>query len=141
MNRKPIYVGAMGALVAGLLALAMAAPASAAPSGLRANPHNVNCGRQPVDAGFKNCGPLILTNTTSDPITITNIIYVSGSSTEFPVLGFDPVCTIGVPVEPDASCGLFVRFDPLQSGRRTARLLVSTDVGDTTIRLAGRGTD
>jgi len=139
--RKRLYMSAVGAVVTGLFAGAMVASVAAAPSGLRANPHNVNCGRQPVDAGFKDCGPLILTNTTSDPITITNITYVSGSSTEFPVLGFAPTCTIGLPVQPEASCGLFVRFDPLQSGRRTARLLVSTDAGDTTIRLAGRGTD
>jgi hypothetical protein len=139
--RKRVYMSAVGAVVAGLFAVAMVASVSAAPSGLRANPHNVNCGRQPVDAGSKDCGPLILTNTTSDPITITNITYVSGSGTEFPVLGFAPTCTIGVPVQPEASCGLFVRFDPLQSGRRAARLLVSTDAGDTTVRLAGRGTD
>jgi hypothetical protein len=141
MTRKRLYMSMVGAGVAGLLAVAMVASVSAAPSGLRANPHNVNCGSQPVLAA-KDCGPLILTNTTSDPITITNIIYVSGSSTEFPVLGFAPTCTIGVPVEPEASCGLFVRFVPQQSGRRTARLLVTTtDAGDTTIRLAGRGTD
>jgi hypothetical protein len=140
MRKKRLYVSAVGALVAGLLAVAMAAPASAAPSGLTVDPHHVRCGAQPIDAGPVTCPSATFTNNTTVNVGV-RLIDFSGDTDPF---GLFSGCN-NVTLDPGQSCVVGFDFNPFETGHFSAKLTVQAFLAafsDTaSVRVSGRGTN
>jgi hypothetical protein len=148
VKRKRHYMGAVGALAAGLFAVAMVAPASADARGLLTPaPKHVNCGAWPVTEENVFCEEVSFANFTSSNLAIIAIEVVDRNaaiSQEFftqPVAA-DP-CFEGLTLPPSDNCSLFVFFDPSTTGHHSARLAVFDNITSEAVRigLGGRGTD
>jgi hypothetical protein len=149
MKRKPLYISAVGGIVACLFAAATVAPASAAEPGLLTpSPKHVNCGAWPVtEPPLFACAEVSFANNTTIDLTIIAIETVDRDANISPDFFAQPTgangCTQGRELSPFENCQLFVYFDPSQTGHRSARLNVFDDVSlkAARIRLGGRGTE
>jgi hypothetical protein len=126
------------AVATAALAVPVAGAAPAKPS-LTPSVSRLNCGDQAVDAGVKACGPVTFTNTTSQGI------FVGGTGWEEPYVDFyesGSTCTSAITLAPGQSCTIDVTFNPTDTGRRSAKLMLSDGTlgTKTSVRLVGFGT-
>jgi hypothetical protein len=142
MRRKRLYLSAVGAIVAGLFAVIAVPSASAGGGFMVPDVKKVDCGEVSVDAGPVLCATITYTNTLppgSVPGHEEVIDIISGE--EFPVAGHGggPPCGEGQPVP--GTCELDVFFDPAETGKRKASLLMidglSFDANP--VKLSGQG--
>ena len=141
MKRKRLYLGMVGALLAGLAALIMAAPASAA-RGLTPDPHHVRCGAQPINSGTFDCGSVTFTNNTSELVEISGFLVEGDTGDLSPSNAAPGACLAITDLAPGESCFLDVLFFPSQTGHLSLRVTVfAADGTSTTVRFSGRGID
>jgi hypothetical protein len=142
MRKERLYVSGLGAIVAGLFAVIGVSSASAAGGYMVPDVKKVDCGEVSVDAGAVPCATITYTNTLPPGSVLGHeeVIDII-SSEEFPVagLGGGPPCGVGQPVP--GSCELDVFFDPAETGKRKADLLMidglSFDANG--VKLSGHG--
>jgi hypothetical protein len=127
------------AAVAATAALALPiAEASAGKPPLSASVSRLDCGSQAVDAGAKTCGSITFTNTTSDSVQIGPWGIDETGAVDFSVTSTD--CIAVSWLAPGESCTTNVEFNPVQTGRRSAKLVQHAGFSTTTVRLVGLGT-
>jgi hypothetical protein len=143
MKMKPLYMTAVGAVFAGLFAVAPVGPAGAAKASFTPNPHHLNCGAQALTVG-EVCGTVTFTNNTAAPVTVAEVDVV-GDVTDFGAgsAGVTNPCQALPTLAPGASCGVSVVFNPSEIGHRSAKLVVSeaNRFAPATVGLGGRGVD
>jgi hypothetical protein len=143
MKRKRLYMAAVATAVAGVFAVAAAAPASAARGPFTVDPHQVRCGAQPVTAGSLFCGQANFTNnTTTSLFVVPADEFAEGDIAAFSATFF--FCT-AVTLPPGGSCPVFFSFDPSDVGRFSAKFFLLAPAlgpeGLTGVRVSGRGTN
>jgi hypothetical protein len=129
-------------LAAAAAAAALALPASdasAARASLSASVSRINCGEQAVDAGAKACGSVTFTNTASSSV------QVGPRSIESNGIDFNVSSSTCIPVSvlgTGESCVIDLAFNPVTTGRRSAKLVLqeNTFTTATSVRLVGFGT-
>jgi hypothetical protein len=136
MRIAPTLVTAAAAVAA--LALPVSGASAAKPS-LSASINRIDCGQQAVDAGSKACGSVTFTNTASRTVQI-GAWGIESTAVDFSVSSSD--CTEAAFLAPGASCAANLAFNPVATGRRSAKLLQreNTLQTETSVRLVGFGT-
>lgn len=121
------------------LALPVSVAAAAKPS-LSASVNRLDCGEQGVDAGSKACGSVTFTNTTSGTVQIGPTTIDESNAVDFTVSSSD--CTSTAHLAPGESCAVNLAFNPVATGRRSAKLVLreNTRLTQTSVRLVGVGT-
>ena len=99
----------------------------------------VDCGNQAVDAGAKACGSVTFTNTASRSVQLVSQGIQERNAVDF-LMGNS--CTVPTMLAPGDSCVVSVSFNPVASGRRSAKLTLYEGTLKTTssVSLVGRGT-
>jgi hypothetical protein len=145
MKVKRLYMSAVGVIVAGLLAVVMAAPASAAPGLLTPSPRHVNCPTVGV-SGSTFCEEVSFANLTATDLQIVAIEVTDREGAISQDFFAQPTggngCTEGLTLPPLGNCQLFVFFEPSAAGHRSARLNVFDNLSggnEARIGLGGRG--
>lgn len=136
MRIAPTLVTAAAAVAA--LALPVSGASAAKPS-LSASVNRIDCGQQAVDAGSKACGSVTFTNTASSTVQI-GPRGIESNAVDFSVSSSD--CIPVAFLAPNESCTVNLAFNPVATGRRSARLVQreNTLQTQTSIRLLGFGT-
>jgi hypothetical protein len=138
--KKRLYMVAVAVAVAGLFAVVVVAPASAAPSVLKPSSKHVNCGPQPVGTVNNFCEALFFQNTSSEPVVVDLITLQGANTSDFAATPSGSPCTEDVAVAPGAFCGLTILFSPVTTGHRSARLFVFPLGSDPArVGIGGRG--
>jgi hypothetical protein len=137
MRIAPTLVTAAAAAAA--LALPVSGASAAKPS-LSASVNRIDCGQQAVDAGSKACGSVTFTNTASSAVQIGPWGIEDRNVVEFSVSSSD--CIPVAFLAPNESCTVHLAFNPVATGRRSARLVQreNTLQTETSVRLLGFGT-
>jgi hypothetical protein len=146
MQVKRFNMSAVGMIVAGLFAVVMAAPASAAPGLLTPSPRHVNCGIQQIEQGPRFCEEVSFANLTATDLQIVAIEVADREGAISQDFLAQPTgangCTEGLTLPPLGNCQLFVFFDPSAARHRSARLNVFDNLSGgnaARIGLGGRG--
>jgi hypothetical protein len=143
MRRKRLYVSGIGAIVAGLFAVIGVPSASAGGGFMVPDVKKVDCGEVSVDAGPVLCATITYTDTLPPDHGLLgpDEIFAITSSDEFPTAGHGggPPCGEDQPVP--GSCQLDVFFDPAETGKRKAELLVIDGLSfdASPVKLVGHG--
>jgi hypothetical protein len=87
------------------------------PAGLTASVSSLNFGS--VTTGFLVSQTVIITNSSAIPVAYAPFFFTGSNSSEFTTLGS---CTS--PIAPGKSCTIYVEFQPVTSGSKTANLNV-----------------
>jgi len=137
--KKRLYVSAVGLIVAGLFAVVMAAPASAA-RGLTPDLHHVKCGTKAINTGTSQCPSVTFTNNTSALVEISGFA-LEGDTGEMTISNAaEGACLAITDLAPGESCFLDVLFFPSQTGHLSVRVTVfAADGTSTSFRISGRG--
>jgi hypothetical protein len=107
---------------------------------LAPDPGALAFGRRGVAAPPTAAQTTTVTNTGSEPITLSGL-DLSGDAGQFERLSGDPAdCATGSVLAAAATCQLRVRFDPSSSGPKNAVLTVASNTADITVALTGTGT-
>jgi hypothetical protein len=135
MRRKLGYTGSLVAIVAVLCAVPATAPAGAAKSALKISPSVIDCGKQVVSAGFKDCPAAKITNISSSPAQVI-ALNTRGDVSD---IGASTNCG-ATPLAPGGSCTLHTSFSPSGTGRAQIRVYVFDQNGAAaTARVTGVG--
>jgi Abnormal spindle-like microcephaly-assoc'd, ASPM-SPD-2-Hydin len=127
-------------VAAGLVVLfGLASTAGATKSGLSATPNHVNFGSQAVDGG-QTAGAVVTVTNTSSSDALGGVAANTTSPGDFIVQAGASSCGHAVDLPAGQSCTLVVVFDPTIAGRRTATLVIGSEVGSVSVQLSGRGT-
>lgn len=129
-------------LAAAAAAASLAIPvadAAAARSGLTASVNRLDCGSQVVTAGAKACGSVSFTNTTSSSVQVQSPQLDESGASDFAFTS--STCIAASYLAPGESCTVSVAFNPVATGRRSAKLVLPSSLATaTTVRLQGLGT-
>lgn len=121
-------------------ALALPVSASAAKPSLSASVNRVDCGAQAVDAGAKACGSVTFKNTAPTTVQIGARRIDESNAVDFTVSSSNCIATAYL--TPGESCVVNLAFNPVATGRRSAKLVQTenTRLTATSVRLVGFGT-
>jgi len=135
MRIAPTLLTAAAAVAA--LALPVSGASAAKPS-LSASVNRIDCGQQAVDAGSKACGSVTFTNTAASTVQIGSR-RIESNAVDFSVSSSD--CIPVAFLAPNESCTVNLAFNPVATGRRSARLVQPENSlqTETSVRLVGFG--
>jgi len=121
-------------------ALALPVSASAGKPSLGASVNRLDCGAQAVDAGAKACGSVTFRNTASRTVQIGARRIDESNAVDFTVSSSDCIATAYL--APGESCVVNLTFNPVATGRRSAKLVQGENTlqTETSVRLVGFGT-
>jgi hypothetical protein len=140
----PATTGAKGAVVT---VASNAADVTVALSGtgvrtrLSRTPSSLSFDALDVDAGPSAAQNATLTNTGTEPVTLTGVALAGADGAQFERLtGQAGDCAAGTTLTAGQTCTARVRFDPTSAGAKSATLTVSSSVPDLIVTLAATAT-
>jgi beta-propeller uncharacterized protein DUF5122/centrosomal CEP192-like protein/HYDIN/CFA65/VesB family protein len=108
---------------------------------LALDPSALAFGARDVGDGPTAAQSSTVTNTGSEPVTISSVGLGGPDASQFERLGgAGGDCDAGSTLAAGATCALRVRFDPSSAGEKSATATVAAPTGDLTVALAGTGT-
>jgi hypothetical protein len=108
---------------------------------LALSPSALVFGSRDVDAGATAADASTVTNTGSEPVTISAVDLGGTDAGQFERLaGEAGDCGAGTTLAAGATCVVRVRFDPSSAGEKSASVTVAAPTGDLVVALAGSGT-
>ena len=135
-----------GAKAATLTVSSNTAPLTVALSGsgiqteLSATPSELDFGVREVAAGPTSEEAITVTNSGTEPVTLTSLT-LSGDTSQFARLtGAAGDCAAGATLGGGASCSVRLRFDPTSTGAKSATLTIPSNAATVAIPLTGSGT-
>ncbi|HEX2086726.1 MAG TPA: choice-of-anchor D domain-containing protein, partial [Solirubrobacteraceae bacterium] len=103
-------------------------------------PGSLSFGARDVDEGAAASQSSTVTNTGTEPVTLTGLT-LSGDTAHFArVTGAAGDCATGTAILPGQTCTLRIRFDPASTGAKAATLSVASNAPPIAVALAGTGT-
>ena len=120
--------------------VAVALTGTGTQTGFYASTPTLAFGSRDIDDGPTAAQTSAITNSGSEPVTITSIA-LTGDAGEFArVTGAPADCTSTTTLSSGQTCDLRARLDPTAVGAKSATLTVATDAGDVAVALTGTGT-
>ena len=108
---------------------------------LSRSPATLAFGPRDVDDGPTATQTSTVTNTGTEPVTLTALTLAGGDAAQFARLTGAPAdCTSTTALNAGQTCELRVRFDPATTGAKSATLTVVSNAADVTVALTGTGT-
>jgi hypothetical protein len=104
-------------------------------------PAALSFGSRHVNDGPTAAQQSTLTNSGTEPVTLTGVTLGGADAAHFARLTGDPAdCADSTTLNAGQTCTLRARFDPSATGAKTATLIVASSVADLAIALTGTGT-
>jgi hypothetical protein len=104
---------------------------------LAAGPASLDLGNQDVDDGATTPQAATITNTGTEPVTLTGV-NLSGGDFDRPSGAADD-CANGRTLNAGDTCRVRVRFDPSSTGDKSGSVSVTSNAAEVTIPLSGKG--
>jgi hypothetical protein len=109
---------------------------------LSRSPAALSFGLQDIDAGATAAQTSTVTNTGSEPVTLTAITLAGSDPSQFQRLtGATADCTTTTMLTAGQTCDLRARFDPTSTGAKTATITVDSNAAAIAVTLTGTGTN
>jgi hypothetical protein len=99
---------------------------------LSGSPTSVDLGKHDVDDGHSDPKTTRITNTGTEPVTVTSIVVSDGQ--------FSPSSDCTTTLTKDQHCDVDITFDPSTTGPASATLTVRSNAADVVVNLTGTGT-
>ena len=97
--------------------------------------------RHDIDDGATAAQTATVTNSGTEPVTLTDVALAGGDAAHFEHLtGNVTDCAVATTLAAGQTCTLRARFDPGATGAKTAAMTVASNAADVAVALAGTGT-
>jgi hypothetical protein len=103
---------------------------------IKAEPTAIDYGLEDVGANL-TAKESTVTNTGSEPVTLTDIGLTGASSELLRASGLPTDCAVGATLNANESCKLRARFVPRTAGAKSAMLTLTSSAGEATVALSG----
>ena len=108
---------------------------------LSRDPATLPFGDQDVDDGPTTTQTATITNSGTEPVTLTTVALGGGGAAQFERLTGEPGdCATAATLTAGQTCTLRARFDPTSTGAKSGALTVASNAADVTVALTGSGT-
>jgi hypothetical protein len=103
-------------------------------------PAGLTFGSRDVDDGPTSAQTATLTNSGTEPLTLSGVTVTGGGAGDFERLtGLPGDCAVGTGLTAGQTCAVRVRFDPASTGAKDAVITVSSNAASVELQLGGSG--